>query len=73
MTTVLINMPAINFGREWEHVKDIPIMDYIDVCVAGPFNITKRDLSLKWCGSSNQQVIDVKKTKAAGRDVLYEE
>lgn len=60
-------------GYEWDQVKDYPIMDYIDVCVAGPFDITKRDLSLKWCGSSNQQVIDVKKTKAAGRDVLYEE
>lgn len=60
-------------GYEWDQVKDLPIMDYIDVCVAGPFDITKRDLSLKWCGSSNQQVIDVKKTKAAGRDVLYEE
>lgn len=60
-------------GYEWDQVKGLPIMDYIDVCVAGPFDITKRDLSLKWCGSSNQQVIDVKKTKAAGRDVLYEE
>ena len=60
-------------GYEWEHVKDLPIMDYIDVCVAGPFDVTKRDLSLKWCGSSNQQVIDVKKTKETGKVVLYEE
>lgn len=60
-------------GYEWEHVKDLPIMHYIDVCVAGPFDVTKRDLSLKWCGSSNQQVIDVKKTKQTGKVVLYEE
>ena len=60
-------------GYEWEYVKDLPIMDYIDVCVAGPFDVTKRDLSLKWCGSSNQQVIDVKKTKQTGKVVLYEE
>ena len=60
-------------GYEWDQVKDLPIMDYIDVCVAGPFEITKRDLSLKWCGSSNQQVIDVKKTKATGHTVLYED
>ena len=59
-------------GYEWEHVKDLPIMDYIDVCVAGPFDVTKRDLSLKWCGSSNQQVIDVKKTKETGLVTLYE-
>lgn len=60
-------------GYEWEHVKDLPIMDYIDVCIAGPFDITKRDINLKWCGSSNQQVIDVKKTKEAGKVVSYEE
>lgn len=58
-------------GYEWEHVKDLPIMDYIDVCVAGPFDVTKRDLSLKWCGSSNQHVIDVKKTKETGLVTLY--
>ena len=60
-------------GYEWDQVKNYTIMDYIDVCVAGPFDVTKRDLSLKWCGSSNQQVIDVKKTKTAGKVVLYEE
>lgn len=58
-------------GYEWDQVKDYPIMDYIDVCVAGPFDVTKRDLSLKWCGSSNQQVIDVKKTKETGLVTLY--
>ena len=58
-------------GYEWEHVKDLPIMRHIDVCVAGPFDVTKRDLSLKWCGSSNQQVIDVKKTKQTGKGTLY--
>lgn len=60
-------------GYEWEHVKDLPIMRHIDVCVAGPFDVTKRDLSLKWCGSSNQQVIDVKKTKQTGNVTLYED
>lgn len=59
-------------GYEWDVVKNYPIMDYIDVCVAGPFDVTKRDLSLKWCGSSNQQVIDVKKTKETGLVTLYE-
>lgn len=58
-------------GYEWDQVKDYPIMNYIDVCIAGPFDVTKRDLSLKWCGSSNQQVIDVKKTKETGLVTLY--
>lgn len=60
-------------GYEWPKIKDLEVMNYIDVCVAGPFDVTKRDLSLKWCGSSNQQVIDVKKTKEAGKVVSYEE
>lgn len=60
-------------GYEWRGVKTFSIMDYIDVCVAGHFDITKRDLNLKWCGSSNQQVIDVKKTKQAGKVILYED
>lgn len=60
-------------GYEWEHVKDLPIMNYIDVCVAGPFDITKRDLSLKWCGSSNQQVIDVQASRKAHEVILYKE
>lgn len=60
-------------GYEWDQVKDYPIMDYIDVCVAGPFDITKRDLSLKWCGSSNQQVIDVQASRKARKTILYKE
>lgn len=60
-------------GYEWDVVKNYPIMDYIDVCVAGPFDVTKRDLSLKWCGSSNQQVIDVKKYRNANKSILYKE
>lgn len=76
----LVKMFGLNFpnktiwlwtGYEWDQVKDYPIMSYIDVCVAGPFDVTKRDLRLKWCGSSNQQVIDVKKTKQTGKVTLY--
>lgn len=33
------------------------ILEMTDVLVAGPFVLEKKDLSLKWCGSSNQQVI----------------
>ena len=60
-------------GYEWQGVKTFSIMDYIDVCVAGPFDITKRDLSLKWCGSSNQQVIDVQASRKAHEVILYKE
>lgn len=36
------------------------ILQYIDVLVDGKFDINKKDLTLKFKGSSNQRVIDVK-------------
>ena len=38
------------------------ILKYIDVLVDGPFIEAKKDLSCPWRGSSNQRVIDIKKT-----------
>lgn len=35
-------------------------LDYIDVLVDSKFDITKKDLTLKYRGSSNQRVLDVK-------------
>lgn len=34
----------------------------LDVLVDGPFVQEKRDITLKWCGSSNQRVIDMRAT-----------
>lgn len=41
---------------------DLPVMNYIDVLVDGRFEEDKKDLTLKWRGSYNQRVIDVKKS-----------
>lgn len=41
---------------------DMPVMHYIDVLIDGRFEESLKDLSLKWRGSSNQRVIDVKKS-----------
>ena len=35
---------------------------FVDVLIDGPFDITKKDMNLEWRGSSNQRIIDVKKT-----------
>ena len=43
----------------------------IDVLVDGEFVEEKKDLKLRFRGSSNQNVIDVKKTLASGEKVLY--
>lgn len=45
------------------------ILDLVDVLVDGPFVEELKDLSLVWKGSSNQRVIDVKKTMACGKVV----
>ena len=47
----------------WENVKDLPIMQYIDVVVDGQFIEELADPKLEWRGSSNQRVIDVKTGK----------
>ena len=48
------------------------IMNYLDVLVDGPFKIDLFDPTLKWKGSSNQRVIDVKKSLKNKKIVLYE-
>ena len=47
--------------------------DFVDVLVDGRFIEEKKDLSLKYCGSTNQRVIDIKKTFKKKEIVLYEE
>ena len=49
-------------GDVWENVMNYPLMQYVDVLVDGEFMIDLRDPKLQWKGSSNQRVIDVKKT-----------
>lgn len=38
------------------------ILPYIDILVDGKYDYTKRDISLAWCGSSNQRVIKVQES-----------
>ena len=49
------------------------IFDYIDVLVDGQFEIQNKDIRLKYCGSSNQRVIDINKSKEIGDVVLWKE
>jgi anaerobic ribonucleoside-triphosphate reductase activating protein len=48
------------------------LLEYADVLVDGPFIQAKRSLDLKYCGSSNQRLIDMNKTRAAGHVVLWQ-
>lgn len=49
-------------GYLWEEVKDLKLMQNIDVLVDGKFILNLMDNNLKWRGSSNQRVIDVKES-----------
>ena len=58
-------------GLPWEEIKDIKGIELIDVIAEGRFVEELKDNNLKWVGSSNQRVIDVKKTLEIGSVVLY--
>ena len=47
------------------------LLDVTDVLVDGPFLLAERSLELEFCGSRNQRLIDVPKTRAAGTVTLY--
>ena len=48
------------------------VLNYIDVLVDGRFERDKRDITLKFRGSSNQNIINVKQSLAINRKVLYD-
>lgn len=50
----------------------IDILDFVDVVVDGPFLEEKKVVDLKFRGSTNQRIIDVKKSREAGEIVLWE-
>ena len=47
-------------GYYFEDFKDREIMKYIDVLVDGPFEMDKKDISLRFRGSSNQRILNIK-------------
>ncbi len=48
------------------------LLGLIDVLVDGPYLSHERSLDLLYCGSKNQRLIDMKKTREAGEICLYE-
>ena len=54
-----------------EYLKDKEVVNYLDVVVDGQFVDELRNPTLKWRGSANQRVIDVKKSLKKGEIVLY--
>ena len=58
-------------GFLWEEIKDIPEIADIDVLCEGKFVEELLDNKLHWVGSSNQRVMDVKKSLETGEVVLH--
>lgn len=57
-------------GYSFEEMKDKEIMNYLDVMVDGRYVDELHDFRLQWRGSSNQRVINVKKSIKKGEVVL---
>lgn len=60
-------------GGEYELIKNefSEILDYTDILIDGRYIDELKDFSLKFRGSSNQRVIDIKKTREKNEIVLY--
>lgn len=58
-------------GYNYEDIRDLEIINYIDVLIDGKFIQEQRDVTLKWRGSRNQRVIDIKKTLEQNKIILY--
>lgn len=58
-------------GYAWEEIKDAEIVKYIDVLVDGKFIQGLSTPSPKWCGSTNQRLIDVKKSLEKNKIIFY--
>ena len=59
-------------GFLFENVINKDIFKYIDVLVDGRFEEEHKDIRLKYCGSSNQRVIDIQQSLKKNKVILYE-
>ena len=60
-------------GFTFEGLKDKEVINYLDVLIDGQFKEELFNPKLKWKGSSNQRVIDIKKTLKKNEIVLYKD
>ncbi len=54
-------------------LKDKEVIKYIDVLIDGQYKDELHDFRLKWCGSSNQRVIDVQKSLKRNKVILLDD
>nr|WP_235695556.1 anaerobic ribonucleoside-triphosphate reductase activating protein [Desulforamulus hydrothermalis] len=59
-------------GYRYEEIKNLPVLELVDVLVDGPFEQDKRDLSLAFRGSANQRLIDLPSSRRNGQPVVWQ-
>ncbi len=64
-------------GYTWDELMmetadKLELLSLIDIVVDGRFELSKKDLSLQFRGSSNQRIIDVPRSLTKGQVVLWE-
>ena len=78
LTTIIIELkkefPKLNIwiwtGYTWGEISHLEILKYIDILVDGRFEVDKKDLMLKYRGSTNQRIIDVKESLKQNKIIL---
>ena len=60
-------------GFLFEQIKDKSALKYVDILVDGQFEEEKKDFRLKYCGSSNQRLIDVQRSLKEGKTITLTE
>ena len=69
-TGYVLDQDLLDGGRKHIEVTD-EMLSYLDVLVDGPFMQDKKNLSIVFRGSSNQRIIDVKKSLDQKEIILY--
>lgn len=70
-TGYIYDQDLIPGGRKYCEATDA-FLDCIDILVDGPFIAEQKDLTLKFRGSRNQRIINMKETRKTGQIVLSE-
>lgn len=71
VSTNIIYDDELFFKKKEEDRKRSEIISNVDIIVDGEYIDEQKDLTLKWRGSKNQHVIDVKQSLAQNKMVLY--
>ena len=69
-TGYIYDKDLVEGGRKYCEATD-ELLSMLDVLVDGPFIAEQKDLTLKFRGSRNQRVMDMKETLRTGEVVLY--